>query len=365
MTAAPPATTARIGWGLHGVRVNLRCDSAEVESYVRAHLGPEAGAAHEAPDLDLALEWRWGAPGPASPASGGERIGRHLREREGRLLWSRVPGFEGLSLEAGRRGSTMEVTAACRYAPRDPLARLRYLNAARRARKTNRTLFRLLYFALYFPMAWHLETRRGWELLHASAVERRGRGLVLAGHGGSGKSTLALSMLADPEVRLVSDNLILHDGSRIYGLPEPVRLDPSSLEAIHACGVRPEPTALPRAAHPKPTFRVDPSRSAPEGEASAIILLRFAPGSSLRRMGSEETAAHLVAARDLVREVEGYRAVAAFLSLAAGGGDDRGGGASARASAAGLAERAGGWLMTIGTGETVPRTVARLGERIR
>ncbi len=371
MKAAPSPTTARIGWELHGVRVNFQCASEEVDGYVRAHLGPEAIAAHTRPDLSLTLEWHWGPPPSRAPAGGsgtdgapeaGERIGRHLEAREGRLFWRRVPGFDGLSLEAGRSGSTMEVTAACRYSPRDPLAKLRYLKAGRRARKTHRTFFRLLYHAFYFPLAWHLETRRGWELLHASAVERRGRGLILAGHGGSGKSTLALSLMADPSVRFISDNLILHDGSRVYSLPEPVRLDPSSLEAIRASGYRPEPSRLPLTAHPKPTYRVEPSRCAAEAEAGAIVLLRFGPRSLVRKMTPGETGAHLVAARDLVREVEGYRSVAAFLSLASEGVDLPGEAAPPRATAAALAARAGSFSMTIGAGESVGKTLARLGE---
>ncbi len=368
MKAAPSSTTARIGWELHGVRVNLRCTSEEVDGYVRAHLGPEAIAVHASPDLSLTLEWHWGTPSSRAEAEGsgargaGERIGRHLEARDGRLFWRRVSGFEGLSLAAGRSGSTMEVTAACHYSPRDPLARLRYLKADRRARKTNRTFFRLLYHAFYFPLAWHLEYRRGWELLHASAVERRGRGLILAGHGGSGKSTLALSLMADPAVRFISDNLILHDGSKVYSLPEPVRLDPSSLEAIRASGYRPLPTDLPLTAHPKPTYRVEPSRCAAEAEAAAIVLLRFGPRAHVRQMAPGEAAAHLVAARDLVREVEGYRSVAAFLSLACGGTDLPGESAPSRATAAGLAARAGSFSMTIGEGESVAKTLARLGE---
>jgi hypothetical protein len=365
VSAAVPPTATRVGWELHGIRADIRTSNVELMAYVRAHLGPAALAPQPSPDLLVDLDWRWGtgaatAEDGAASAATGERVGRHLMESDGRLHWSRVPGFEGLSMAAGSGGSTVEVAASCRYAPRDALARLRYLKAGRREKKTYRTFFKLLYYALYFPVAWFAERSRGWEILHASAVEKDGRGLVLAGHGGAGKSTLALSLMADPSFRFISDNLIFHDGKRIYSLPEPVRLDASSLGAIRAEGFEPQPAGLPRTAHPKPTFRVEPGRVAPSAEAAALVVLRFTDHSFLRSLKVSEAAAHLVGARDLVREVEDYRSVAAWLGMATAGS----GAAPAplRATAEGLAGAARGYLMGIGRDESVPETLSRLKE---
>lgn len=366
MTLAAASTTARIGWELHGIRAALSSPSPELATYIRGHLGASASEAPGNPDLLIDLDWQWGAGGGTTSAAsvaapGAQRVGRHLEERDSRLRWARVPGFDGLRMEAGREGSTVSVAASCRYVPRDALARLRYMKTARREKKTYRTFFKLLYYALYFPMAWKMEISRGWELLHASAVEKEGRGLILAGHGGAGKSTLALSLMADPSFRLVSDNLIFHDGERIYALPEPVRLDGSSLEAIRRQGYQPRPTELPRTAHPKRTFQVEPGRAAPEASAEAVVVLRFTGESFLRPLEGPQVVAHLVGSRDLVKEVEGYRAVAAFLTMAAGG---RAGQEPPRERAAPsmLAGRARGYLLGIGEGEPVERTLERLRE---
>jgi hypothetical protein len=362
VSGAASLASTRTGWELHGVRVSLRSGSEEVNSYLRAHLGPDAGEEPAEPDLKINLEWHWDSPPAAPEETGGpaQRVGRHLVERGGRLTWGRVPGFEGLTLEAGRRGKAMEITASCRYVPRDSLARLRYMQPSRRARKTHRTFFKLLYYAIYFPLIWHLEQTRGWELLHASAIERDGRALILAGHGGAGKSTLALSLMADPAMRFISDNLILHDGRKIYALPEPVRLDGSSLKAIRAAGFEPSACNLPRTAHPKPTFRVDPARVAHEGEAGAVALLRFTDEPSLRILSGTEAAAHLAAARDLVKEVEAHRAVAAFLSMAAAGSAKEK--PAETATLGRLTAGVKGYMVGIGRGESVEQTRVRLGE---
>ena len=352
----------RIGWELHGIRVDLRSSSPEAAAYVRAHLGPAATDPHDEPDLLIDLEWTMGAGTTAAPEVRGEAVGRYLRESGGRLRWSRVIGFDGLVMEAGRTGSTTGIRASCKYVPRDALSRLRYMKPARREKKTNRTLFKMLYYALYFPLAWSLERSRGWEILHASAVEKGGKGLVLAGHGGAGKSTLALSMLADPEVKFISDNLIFHDGSSVYSLPEPVRLDGSSLEAIRGGGYMPEVTGLPRSAHPKQTFRVEPGRTAHSASVRTVALLRFTANSFLRPLDPSEASAHLVGARDLVKEVEAYRSVAAFLSMATAGAAGEGGGPAAPATTIALAKQADCYLVGIGRGEPVARTLQRLRE---
>lgn len=368
MTSAASRTTARIGWELHGARVDLQVASDEALAYLRAHFGPEAVAPPASPDLRILIDWRWGTSDASAAASAGategaERVGRSLFEREGRLLWTHVPGFEGLTLEAGRAGSTTVVRASCGYIPRDTLARLRYMNPARRAKKTNRTLFKLLYYAFYFPLAWHLERTRGWELIHASAVERGGDALILAGHGGAGKSTLSLSLLADPAVRFISDNLVLHDGRSVHALPEPIRLDAASLRAIRAAGYDPAPTDLPRTAHPKPTFRVAPGRTAASAALRTIVLLRFADRPFLRPLSPAGVVAHLRAATDLAREIEAYRAVASFLSMAvAGEGSGAEGATETPAGLRALASGARGFVMGIGTGEPVADTLERLRE---
>jgi hypothetical protein len=358
------AATRQAGadWSLHGARIRFRSNSEEVIAYIRSHLGTDPAGGLD-PDLQVAVNWHWGvkAAPPASVDGEAERVSRSIIQRNRRVLWSRVPGFEGLTMEAGpgEEDDTFTISSTCRYVPRDPLARVRYMRAGRRAKKTHRLFFKLLYYVAYYPMIWHLERTRGWGLLHASALEREGRGIILAGHGGVGKSTLALSLMADPSFRFISDNLLLHDGERIYTLPEPIRLDASSMSAVRAAGFRPATSEVPLTAHKKPTYWVDPARLSPSAPAAIVVLLRFTPRPLLRPLSPVETLAQLVAARDLAREVEGYRTVSAFLSMSVADDSDF---PTEPASLPSLVTQLQGYVLGIGRGEPVHVTLARLRE---
>lgn len=59
---------------------------------------------------------------------------------------------------------------------------------------------------------------KGWLLLHASAFEYRGHGVLLAGQGGSGKTQALLSFTLQG-ARYVGDDRILLQGGRMVGLP--------------------------------------------------------------------------------------------------------------------------------------------------
>src|SRR5262249_54507664 len=73
----------------------------------------------------------------------------------------------------------------------------------------------ILYYAVYYPVWWHLEARGRAHPLHAAGVALGGRGLVLAGLPGCGKSTLATALLGVPGAELLSDNVVLHDATQL------------------------------------------------------------------------------------------------------------------------------------------------------
>ncbi len=77
-------------------------------------------------------------------------------------------------------------------------------------------------------MAMNLQVALGWRqhlLLHASAVERDGRALVMVGASGSGKSTLA-ALLGESDWRLMGDEFALLglDSGTIHAFPRMVSL---------------------------------------------------------------------------------------------------------------------------------------------
>jgi hypothetical protein len=187
--------------------------------------------------------------------------------------------------------------------------------------------------------------------------------VILSGLGGVGKSTLGLSLLARPGVRFLSDNLIFHDGERIYACPEPVRLDEASVAGMAEGGMEPERTKLPASAHPKPTYRVAAGRHAAAAAPEAVYFLRFAQRSGVTRIAPREAASMLEAGNDLAREIKDYRPCSALLSILAA---ERGGspGPAPRASLVDLLEPARCAVFRIGEREKIADTAARLADEM-
>ena len=74
---------------------------------------------------------------------------------------------------------------------------------------------------------------RRWLLLHASAVERDGRALLMSGHSGAGKSTLA-ALLGERGWRLMGDEFALVDlaDGRVHAFPRLVSLKNEAIAAM-------------------------------------------------------------------------------------------------------------------------------------
>jgi hypothetical protein len=82
----------------------------------------------------------------------------------------------------------------------------------------------LLYDAI---PSWHSMRRA---LVHAAAVAHDGRVLVLCGPSGCGKSSLALAMV-ERGARYLTDELVVFDGERLWGIPRAPQFEPVAEEA--------------------------------------------------------------------------------------------------------------------------------------
>jgi HprK-related kinase A len=137
--------------------------------------------------------------------------------------------------------------------------------------------------------------QRRYLLLHAGAVEREGRALLLSGESGAGKSTLA-ALLGDSGWRFLGDEFALLDpeDGRVHPFPRAVSLKNESLGLFD--GVAPERLGPVLAGTPKGTIR----HLRPPGDAIAamavpaqpalILFPRFEAGvaAGARAMGAAE-----------------------------------------------------------------------------
>ena len=88
----------------------------------------------------------------------------------------------------------------------------------------------LTYYLIFMPCFFYLERIQKHRLIHASAFEHRGKGIILTGLGGVGKSTLSLAALLWPENRFLSDNIIFYNDEKIYSLKSPIAADQKIVE---------------------------------------------------------------------------------------------------------------------------------------
>jgi HprK-related kinase A len=120
-------------------------------------------------------------------------------------------------------------------------------------------------------MAMNLQMALGWRrhlLLHASAVERDGRVLVMTGTSGSGKSTLS-ALLGSNGWRFMGDEFVLLDPVSGNAAPFPrlISLKNSAIEAMHSA---------------RPNSRFGPLMEAtPKGDIRHMV----PPANAVARMG--------------------------------------------------------------------------------
>lgn len=101
------------------------------------------------------------------------------------------------------------------------------------AHETNRE--RLLYITrigIHFPLFLLLRTEENIEIMHAAAVARGGKSVILAGYDGVGKSTLALYLCLNCGFQYVADNFLLYDDTYVYPFVESARMNEDSLYAL-------------------------------------------------------------------------------------------------------------------------------------
>jgi hypothetical protein len=61
--------------------------------------------------------------------------------------------------------------------------------------------------------------QKGWLMLHAAAVSRNGKAIILAGRGGAGKSTLAMKLLRTGQYSYLGDDWIALKDGVVYPMP--------------------------------------------------------------------------------------------------------------------------------------------------
>ena len=292
---------------LHGVGLELGSNNPKFLSYARYYLRDLVAPSAERAQIQVHLAW-----GRSIAPATGESLGRRLLWDGTRIVQTEVLALPGLQIGAALNGKGLIVDAGYRFPSRR--SRLGYVLQGQAGEA--RLFVTLIYFLVYFPLCWYLEQERGWYLLHAAAVAHPNGGVLLAGLPGVGKSTFTLALLADPTVRLLSDNLAFYDGEQVYAFPEPIHLDQRSRALLPDMGGR--LSAAGRAfSHGRYDYQLAPTDRADATRPRVIGILRLASQTEIRAMSREVCLERLLAYDRLAKEVDEYSKQVAVFSLLA------------------------------------------------
>jgi hypothetical protein len=298
----------------------VRTDHAELARYLRTQFPPCAGAPAGPADVDVAVRWRERAEASFEPRDvfpdwpRETRVDRHIEMGPGRVAWTRVDDAPAIAVASERRPGLRRFEVRYLFALGSGglgarlkgLVRRRRLAGLRRARMST-----LAYYAVYYPTWWHLEAQGAAHPLHAAGVALHGQGLLLAGLPGAGKSTIAAAFLGVGGAELLSDNVVLHDETQLFGCFEPLLLDGAARRAIgDVPGLRPLGR---RHVFARDAFAA-PHRTAGVPLAAAVLLARGAE-TRLVRVGARELARMLLAINEAAKEVRRYHVFASILGL--------------------------------------------------
>ena len=302
-----------IAFEMHGVRVRLVSELPAFLEYARVALEQWTVADAGRFDIRSRLEWRDGvAPRKADGSGGGfepmvwtRRPDRDLYIGESGAQWLRIDDFPDLQMHLAMRDDSLDVAGryffhlAAGSGGAESLQRLRFRSNLEELR--GRRFSTLLYYLFYHPLLWWLSRGAGWHVLHAGAIATRLGAIVLAGMPGCGKTTLSVAMLAEPRHRLLSDNLVLHDGERVMACPELLLLDETSRRLAGAGAARLTPTGEKRV-FARDAHRIADIEMTPQ-PVVALLHVERASEFSLRPVEPRESAARLRAANTMAKEV--------------------------------------------------------------
>lgn len=306
---------------LCGVRCDVRTDHGEFARYLAAHFPHGQHAPQGAADLSVDVRWCESAPSALTPEAlfpgwpVETRIDRHVYLGPRHLLWLRVDDAPQIAIACAREGRTrrFEVRYHFTLGARGWREKAKRALAGSRIQRLRHARFStLVYYAVYYPVWWHLEAAAAAHPLHAAAVAFGDRALVLAGLPGGGKSSLALGLLGTNGGELLSDNVILHSGTQVQGCFEPLLLDARTRALVTGAGQL-APLGR-RHMWDREAFHVTHRVGAVV--PARILLLGRGHETRLEPLDPRLCARLLLAVNEAAKEVRRYHVLAAILGMA-------------------------------------------------
>ena len=163
--------------------------------------------------------------------------------------------------------------------------------------------FFLIRILVLLPIFMILEREKNCFLLHGSAVEYGGKGVVFAGLANIGKSVAALSLTLDKEAKFLSDNFLIFDENYVYPFPEYIRLSDDTLKLI--TNISKLGKSLLRRFN-RNYYILDKQYVSPRTLPEILFIPRFSKDSFIKQITTETAIDRLLLANDHVKEFHNY-----------------------------------------------------------
>ena len=201
-------------FNVHDTWVKVETEITDFANFVGANFAPFVANKRGSFDIEVYVSQKEGERARAE-AKNLNRLGNGIRFSEDKIYWENEYGFHILVTNCG---SIIRVRAF----------HDEFLTEQSRTERSQ-NLQRCMRWTTHFPLFTHLQYRRGWELVHASAVSDGENTMAFCGLNNVGKSTLATYLCREHGYDILTDNFLLVGSHQIYAVPEVIRLNPGSL----------------------------------------------------------------------------------------------------------------------------------------
>ena len=242
------------------------------------------------------------------------KISRNIWIGESQILITEIERFPGLKLRITLESHILMVDAFLEDTNPNSMRKL-LKSWLVKNRYNHLKYIGLVYYLIYLPFLYYMERFRNLFLIHAGAVEFQGQGIILAGLGGVGKSTFSLGSMNVASCKFLSDNIIFHNETTIYPLPEPIALDSSSKEFIGNAEKHLQPINIP-SSHNRMYYHVRPDYCCSAAIPKSIFWLQWGEANEIKPLAKDDCIKGILKINLLAKELREYYILAAAIDLA-------------------------------------------------
>lgn len=242
------------------------------------------------------------------------QISRNIKFGDSNVFISAIERFPGLKINVRMDKNRLYVDAFLQDKNQSFIKKL-FLLLRSKDKYREGQFVGLHYYLILIPFFYYLEYFNGLFLLHASAIEFNGKGILLSGLGGIGKSTFSLGTLHLKGTKFISDNLIFYNDKKIYSCPEPIALDNKSIEIISGVKKCLIPADI-KYSHNRIWYHVKPEVTVIETIPKYLFWLQWGNENKIIPIDKESCIKNLYQINLLAKEVREYYILAAAMNLA-------------------------------------------------